>query len=63
MLEVIDAVGRVTGKEVPVTEEPRRAGDPATLVASGQKAREVLGWAPQHSLEDIIADAWKALEG
>ena len=63
VLEVIDAVGRVTGKEVPVTEEPRRAGDPATLVASGQKAREVLGWAPQHSLEDIIADAWKALEG
>lgn len=60
--EVIDAVERVTGKEVPVTEEPRRAGDPATLVASGQKAREVLGWAPRHSLEDIISDAWDALE-
>lgn len=59
--EVIDAVERVTGKEVPVTEEPRRAGDPATLVASGQKAREVLGWAPRHSLEDIISDAWDAL--
>lgn len=59
--EVIDAVGRVTGNEVPVTEEPRRAGDPATLVASGQKAREVLGWAPRHSLEDIISDAWDAL--
>lgn len=60
--EVIDAVGRVTGNTVPVTEEPRRAGDPATLVASGQKAREVLGWAPQHSVEDIISDAWDALE-
>ena len=60
--EVIDAVGRVTGNTVPVTEEPRRAGDPATLVASGQKAREVLGWAPQHSVESIISDAWDALE-
>lgn len=60
--EVIDSVGRVTGQDVPVTEEPRRAGDPATLVASGQKAREVLGWAPQHSVEDIISDAWDALE-
>ena len=60
--EVIDAVGRVTGSTVPVTEEPRRAGDPATLVASGQKAREVLGWAPQHSVESIISDAWDVLE-
>ena len=59
--EVIDAVERVTGNTVPVTEGPRRAGDPATLVASGQKAREVLGWAPRHSLEDIISDAWDAL--
>lgn len=56
--EVIDAVVRVTGREVPVLEEPRRPGDPATLVASGQKARDVLGWQPRHSLEDIIADAW-----
>ncbi len=59
--EVIDAVGRVTGRRVPVTEEPRRPGDPATLVASGEKARRVLGWQPQHTLEDIIADAWDAL--
>lgn len=59
--EVIDAVGRVTGREVPVTEEPRRPGDPATLVASGEKARRVLGWEPRHTLEDIIGDAWDAL--
>ncbi|OSM41992.1 UDP-glucose 4-epimerase GalE [Nesterenkonia sp. PF2B19] len=59
--EVIDAVERVTGRAVPVEEHPRRAGDPATLVASGQKARDVLGWAPQHSLEDIIRDAWAHL--
>ncbi|GAA1187742.1 UDP-glucose 4-epimerase GalE [Nesterenkonia xinjiangensis] len=59
--EVIDAVERVTGRSVPVEEHPRRAGDPATLVASGQKAREVLGWQPRHSLEDIIRDAWNHL--
>ncbi|MDZ5078676.1 UDP-glucose 4-epimerase GalE [Nesterenkonia sp. HG001] len=59
--EVIDAVERVTGRSVPVEEHPRRVGDPATLVASGQKAREVLGWQPRHSLEDIIRDAWNHL--
>ncbi|GAA3068261.1 MULTISPECIES: UDP-glucose 4-epimerase GalE [Actinomycetes] len=59
--QVIDAVERVTGRTVPVEEHPRRAGDPATLVASGQKARDVLGWAPQHTLEDIIRDAWAHL--
>lgn len=59
--EVIDAVARVTERAVPVSEEPRRAGDPATLVASGEKARRVLGWAPEHTLDDIIRDAWQAL--
>lgn len=59
--EVIDAVARVTERAVPVAEEPRRAGDPATLVASGEKARRVLGWAPEHTLDDIICDAWQAL--
>lgn len=59
--EVIDAVARVTEREVPVSEEPRRAGDPATLVASGEKARRVLGWSPEYTLDDIIRDAWQAL--
>lgn len=58
--EVISAVERRAGAELPVREEPRRAGDPATLVASGAKAREVLGWRPQRDLDRIVGDAASA---
>jgi UDP-glucose 4-epimerase len=56
--EVIDAVRRVTGREFEVREEPRRPGDPPQLVAANAKAREGLGWAPERSLDDMVADAW-----
>lgn len=48
---------RVTGKELPVEHHRRRAGDPAVLVAAPERARRVLGWLPQRSLEEMIADA------
>jgi UDP-glucose 4-epimerase len=57
--EVIDAARRVTGREFEVREAPRRPGDPAALVASGDRAREALGWTPERSLEQMIADAWE----
>lgn len=57
--EMIDAVRRITGHAIPVSEQPRRAGDPAVLVASIEKAAAVLGWQPQCSdLEQVIASAW-----
>jgi UDP-glucose 4-epimerase len=56
--EVIDAARRVTGREFEVREAPRRPGDPAALVASGERAREALGWTPERSLEQMIQDAW-----
>ncbi|MFI3208581.1 MAG: UDP-glucose 4-epimerase GalE [Eubacteriales bacterium] len=57
--EVIETARKVTGHEIKAVEEERRAGDPAVLIASSDKAREVLGWKPQHdSLEEIIASAW-----
>ena len=57
--EVIEMARRVTGHPIPATETPRRAGDPARLVASSEKARRVLGWNPTHaSLEEIIESAW-----
>jgi UDP-glucose 4-epimerase len=56
--EVIDAARRVTGRDVPVSEEPRRAGDPAQLVASSTLIREALGWRPEKDLDAMIADAW-----
>lgn len=58
--EVIDAAGAVSGQELAVKESPRRAGDPARLVASSDKIRRELGWKPQHdSLKDIIGSAWE----
>jgi UDP-glucose 4-epimerase len=58
--EVIDAARRVTGHPIPVVETPRRAGDPAILVASSEKIKKKLHWHPQHTdLESIIASAWE----
>jgi UDP-glucose 4-epimerase len=61
ILQVIDSVQRVTGREVPVRRVERRPGDPAQAVASNALAREVLGWQPTKSqLDEIMADAWAA---
>lgn len=58
--EVIEAARQVTGRTIPVEFGPRRAGDPARLVANAQKAIQVLGWQPRRAqLETIIADAWR----
>ncbi len=58
--EVIEAARKVTGHPIPAETKARRAGDPAVLIASSQKAKNILGWQPQHaSLERIIEDAWK----
>ena len=60
VMEVIREAERITGRPVPYVIGPRRQGDPATLVASSEKARTMLGWAPRlSSLEDIIGTAWK----
>jgi UDP-glucose 4-epimerase len=56
--EVIEAARRVTGREIPVRDEGRRPGDPPELVAANVRARDVLGWTPRRSLEEMIADAW-----
>ena len=58
--QVVDTARRITGREIVTRDAPRRAGDPPVLVADSKKAREVLGWAPQHSdLAAIITDAWR----
>lgn len=58
--EVIDKAREVTGHPIPARVMPRRAGDPAQLIASSDKARETLGWDPQNAdLEAIISSAWK----
>ncbi len=60
--EVLATVERVTGRPVPVQVGPRRAGDPTRLVASGERAAQRLGWTPELTLADMVADAW-ALHG
>ena len=58
--EVIETARSVTGHPIPATEVPRRSGDPARLVASGEKAKKILGWEPKiKQLDEIIASAWK----
>jgi len=60
VLEVIEAVERVTGSSVPRQDAPRRAGDPPSLVADSRRAREVLGWSPRYqSLDSIVETAWR----
>ncbi|GAB2937371.1 UDP-glucose 4-epimerase GalE [Rhodococcus aerolatus] len=59
VLEVIEACRRVTGHPVPAVTAPRRAGDPAVLVASSARAQAELGWRPERTdLDGIVADAW-----
>ncbi|WP_020107414.1 UDP-glucose 4-epimerase GalE [Nocardia sp. 348MFTsu5.1] len=58
--QVISAVEEVTGRNIPVVDAPRRAGDPAVLIASSDKAIAELGWYPAKTdLSVIVADAWE----
>lgn len=59
-LEVVRTCAEVSGRNVDISIGPRRPGDPARLVASSARAREVLGWTPERgALKDIIEDAWR----
>ena len=58
--EVVESARRVTGHAIPVEMKPRRAGDPARLVASSEKAKAELGWKPQiPEIDRILASAWE----
>jgi UDP-glucose 4-epimerase len=57
--EVIESARRVTGHPIPAEIHPRRAGDPAVLVAGSEKAMRELGWKPKYTqLDDILRTAW-----
>jgi UDP-glucose-4-epimerase GalE len=57
--EVLQTVESVTDSEIPLRWEPRRGGDPSTLIADPNRAEEVLGWTARRSLEDMVTSAWK----
>ena len=57
--EMIEAAKEATGEEIKVVIGERRLGDPAKLVASSQKAKEILGWTPEFDdVKKMIGDAW-----
>ena len=56
--EVLATIEEVTGLPVPVQIGPRRAGDPTRLVASADRAAARLGWTPERTLAEMVADAW-----
>lgn len=58
--QVVEVARKVTGRAIPVLESPRRAGDPAVLIASSEKIRRELGWQPTvPDVETIVASAWQ----
>ena len=60
VFEVIKAAEAVLGRALDIPVGPRRAGDPAVLVASSRKAQDILGWRPQRTdIREIVADAWR----
>ena len=57
---VLGVCRRVTGHPIPAEVGPRRAGDPAVLIASSEKIRAELGWTPRYpEIEQIVASAWE----
>ena len=62
--QVIEACRQATGHPIPAVVSPRRAGDPAVLVAASDRAREELGWKPERTdLISIVTDAWNFTQG
>lgn len=57
--DIFKAIETVTGQKLDIDIQARRAGDPAILVASNAKAKQLLGWQPKYSLSDMVRDAWK----
>src|ERR1022692_1395648 len=58
--EVVEVARELTGHPIPVIESPRRAGDPAVLIASSEKIRRELGWQPRFAdLKSIVESAWQ----
>jgi UDP-glucose-4-epimerase GalE len=58
VLEVVEGAKRVSGVDFPVAFVGRRPGDPAAVWADNSRAREVLGWEPRHTLDEILESAW-----
>ena len=58
--QVIAAAEKVVGREIPYENSPRRAGDPAVLVADISRAKSELSWTPTRTLEQMVSDTWES---
>jgi len=58
--QMLRAIGTASGRDSTPAILPRRPGDPATLVATAERIRSSLGWAPRFGLDEIVASAWEA---
>ena len=58
VLEVVQTVGEITGRDIKVEVGPRRPGDPAELISDFKKAQQILGWKPQRDFRQAVSDAW-----
>ena len=63
VLDIIKAFSRACGKDLPYVIDPRRPGDIATCYSDPAKARDILGWTAEKTLEDMCADAWRWQSG
>ena len=59
VLEIVETARRLTGRTIPIRTSPRRAGDPAVLVASAERFQRDLSWSPNSDLAAIITSAWE----
>ncbi len=60
ILEVVETAKRITGRDIPYEFGPRRAGDPAVLVAASEAIKQDLGWEPRYpTLDSIVSSAWE----
>jgi UDP-glucose 4-epimerase len=59
VLEIIQKASEITGRQINFEIAPRRAGDPAVLIADSRKAAEILNWSPARTIDDIIESAWR----
>jgi UDP-glucose 4-epimerase len=57
-LEILETARKTTGLTIPSVIGARRAGDPDKLIASNQKAKQMLGWVPTRDIKEIVKDAW-----
>jgi UDP-glucose-4-epimerase GalE len=59
VLEVLASAEKAIGRSIPYERGPRRPGDPVALYSDGRHARKLLGWNPDHGLDDIVSSAWE----